>query len=90
MPRRGPSTKASKTWGIRIPPLADEIALIERYGAKTLAVTLNGEHRTPEQLRADQDRFRAELGIPVVLPLEEGVEELVPLVREFVARERQR
>ncbi len=73
--------------GYRIPPLADEIALIERYGAKTLAVTLNGEHRTPDQLRADQDRYRAELGIPVVRPLEEGVEELVPLIRDFVARE---
>jgi uncharacterized NAD-dependent epimerase/dehydratase family protein len=73
--------------GYRIPPLADEIALIGSYGATTLAVTLNGEHRTPEQLRADQARYRAELGIPVVRPLEEGVEELVPLVRDFVARE---
>jgi uncharacterized NAD-dependent epimerase/dehydratase family protein len=73
--------------GFRIPPLADEIALIASYGAKTLAVTLNGEHRTPEQLRADRDRLRAELRIPVVLPLEDGVEELVPLVRDFVAGE---
>ncbi|MET0619576.1 MAG: DUF1611 domain-containing protein, partial [Thermoanaerobaculia bacterium] len=71
----------------RIPPLADEIALIRSYGARTLAVTLNGEHRTPEQLRADQKRHRVELGIPVVLPLEDGVEELVPLVRDFVAGE---
>jgi uncharacterized NAD-dependent epimerase/dehydratase family protein len=73
--------------GLRIPPPADEIALIERYGAETLAVTLNGEHRTPEGLRADRDRLRAELGIPVLLPLEEGVESLVPVVRDFVARE---
>jgi hypothetical protein len=50
-------------------------------------VTLNGEHRPPDQLRADQARYRAELGIPVVLPLEDGVEELVPVIREFVARE---
>ncbi len=32
---------------------------------------------------ADQDRYRAELGLPVVRPLEEGVEELVPVVREL-------
>ena len=73
--------------GYRIPPLSDEIALIQSYGARTLAVTLNGEHRTPAELRADRDRYRAELGIPVVLPLEDGVEALVPLVRDFVARE---
>jgi uncharacterized NAD-dependent epimerase/dehydratase family protein len=73
--------------GDRIPPLTDEIALIRGYGADTLAVTLNGEHRTLEQLRADQKRYRAELGIPVVLPLPDGVEELVPVVREFVERE---
>jgi uncharacterized NAD-dependent epimerase/dehydratase family protein len=74
----------------RLPSLADEIALIASYGAETLAVALNGEHRTPEALRADRDRFREELGIPVVLPLEDGVEELVPVVREFVARETSR
>lgn len=33
-------------------------------------------------------RLRRELGMPVVLPLEEGVEALVPLVREFVEAER--
>ena len=74
----------------RLPSLADEIALIASYGAKTLAVTLNGEHRDPEALRADRDRYRSELGIPVILPLEEGVEALVPVVREFVAREKRR
>jgi uncharacterized NAD-dependent epimerase/dehydratase family protein len=76
--------------GYRIPPLADEIDLIATYGARTLAVTLNGEHRTPEALREDRERYAKELGIPVLLPLEEGVEALVPLVREFVGRETRR
>ncbi len=73
--------------GLRIPPVPDEIELIGRLGARTLAVTLNGEHLSPEALRAERDRLRAEIGIPVVLPLEEGVEALVPVVRAFVARE---
>jgi len=56
-------------------------------GARTLAVTLNGEGMRPEALRAEQQRLRWGLGIPVVLPLEEGVGALVPVVREFLASE---
>ncbi len=73
---------------LRIPPVADEIDLIARYGATTLAVTLNGRDTTPERLMAEQDRLRAELRVPVVRVLEEGVDELVPVVRRHVERER--
>jgi len=74
-------------FGLRIPPVADEIDLIRRYGARTLAVTLNGEGMSPEALRAEQQRLRWALGIPVVRPLEEGVGALLPVVREFLAAE---
>jgi uncharacterized NAD-dependent epimerase/dehydratase family protein len=73
--------------GLRIPPVSDEIALIRTLGARTLAVTLNGEGMTQEALRTEQQRLGWGLGIPVVRPLEEGVEALVPVVREFLARE---
>ncbi len=73
--------------GLAIPPVSDEIALIRQFGARTLAVTLNGEGSTLEGLRAHQRRLEAELGVPVVLPLEEGVSALVPAVRDFLARE---
>lgn len=72
-------------FGLRIPPVADEIDLIRRLGARTLAVTLNGEGMTPEALRAEQQRLRWGLGIPVVRPLEDGVGALIPVVREFLA-----
>jgi len=72
---------------LRIPPVSDEIALIHTLGARTLAVTLNGEGMRPEALRAEQQRLRWGLGIPVVRPLEEGVEALVPVIREFIASE---
>jgi uncharacterized NAD-dependent epimerase/dehydratase family protein len=74
-------------FSLRIPPVSDEIELIHRLGARTLAVTLNGENMTPEALRAEQQRLRWGLGIPVVRPLEEGVGALVPVVREFLAAE---
>lgn len=75
-------------FGLRIPPVSDEIDLIHRLGARALAVTLNGEGMTPEALRAEQQRLRWRLSIPVVRPLEEGVGALVPVVREFLASEK--
>ena len=80
--------ESAEEFGLRIPPVSDEIDLIRRYGARTLAVTLNGEGMTPEALRAEQQRLRWALGIPVVRPLEEGVGVLLPVVREFLAAER--
>jgi len=77
--------ESAEEFGLRIPPVADEIDLIRRYGARTLAVTLNGEGMTPEALRAEQQRLRWGLGIPVIRPLEEGVGALIPVVREFLS-----
>jgi len=73
--------------GMAMPTVASEIALIAAYGARTLAVTLNSEHLTGEELAAHRGRLESELGIPVVLPLEEGVGRLVPVVREYIRTE---
>jgi len=71
-----------------IPSVAEEIQLIRLYGAEVLAVTLNGEGLSPEALREAQRALSAELGLPVVRPLEEGAEGLVPVVRQFLERVR--
>lgn len=73
---------------LRIPPVADEIALIAMYGARTLAVTLNGAHVSKEELIAQQKAYERELGIPVLRPLEEGLERLVPVVRQYIEEQR--
>jgi len=57
-----------QAWGY-IPELATEIKLIEFYGAKVLAVTLNEGGMTAEALKTYQKEKEEELGIPVVLPL---------------------
>ena len=76
--------------GLRVPSLESEIDLIRYYDSETIAVTLNSKGCTPEQL----DRFRSEtrekFGIPVVEPLTEGADALVPAVRDFIERERER
>lgn len=68
-------------WG-RIPSLESEIALISMYGATVLAVALNTEGCTSEEALAYQREYSSTLGIPVILPLQEGCDRLVPLVKK--------
>jgi len=73
--------------GYRIPPAAEEIELIRLLGARTLALTLNGEGLTREELRSARRELETQLGIPAVLPLEEGVDSLVPVILGFLEEE---
>ena len=75
--------------GLRLPSVRDEMALIEFYGARTLAIALHGEGLDTEALRTHQAALRTDLGIPVVMPLEDGVADLVTMVRQFIDKERQ-
>lgn len=67
-----------------IPTVASEIALIKMYGAETIAVTLNTHGLTTEEARKMAAILRGSLGIPVVLPLEDGVAEIVEVIKEKV------
>jgi len=71
----------------RLPTVEDEIKLIEMYGAKTLAITLNGDGGNPQQLIDCQKELSAKLGIPVLSPLTEGVEGLLAVIRRFMKKD---
>lgn len=73
---------------LRVPEPADEIALIGMYGARTLALTLNGAHVSADELIAYQQAYECALGIPVVRPLEEGLGRLVPVIADYVEAQR--
>ncbi len=73
--------------GCRIPPLEDEMRLIACYGARTLAVTLHGEGLTEKELIETQQAIAERLQIPVIRPLEEGLDALTPVVRRFIEEE---
>jgi len=73
--------------GYRLPTARQEIELIAAYGARTLAVALHGAGVDARRLTEIQTELQSELGIPVIRPLEEGVDALVPVVRSYVAQE---
>ncbi len=66
---------------LTLPSLESEIDLIGRYGAEVIAVTLNTENLSPEQARQYQQQYHQKLGLPVILPLEEGFEAILPAIQ---------
>ena len=67
-----------------IPEIKDEIALIKMYGATTVALTVNTMKMKVDDARAYAAEKERELGIPVVLPLEDGLKKLVPVFEELI------
>ena len=69
-------------WG-EIPSVESEIQLIEMYGSKVIALALNTEQCTLEEAEKFQQTYEQQLGIPVLLPLEQGVDKVIPLLKEL-------
>jgi len=72
-----------------LPDLKDEIDLIRMYGAQTLAVALNGEGGTHEELSDYRQGLAQRLQLPVVCPLHEGTAALLPVIRRYISRQHQ-
>ncbi len=66
--------------GLEIPPIESEIELIARYGAKTIAIVLNGEGLEPSALRSERDRLARTTDLPVACPLLDGIDPILPAV----------
>jgi uncharacterized NAD-dependent epimerase/dehydratase family protein len=69
-----------------IPNLKDEVAMIKAYGADTLAITVNSAKMTEKEARESAAAYQKELGIPAILPLEDGVDALIPIFKELIDR----
>ncbi|MCP4654827.1 MAG: DUF1611 domain-containing protein, partial [bacterium] len=68
--------------GCRVPPIGDEIRLIELLGAEVWALCLSEEALSPQEAEDARARLAEELRIPVLLPLRDGPEELTNVVCE--------
>jgi uncharacterized NAD-dependent epimerase/dehydratase family protein len=69
-----------------LPEIQDEINLIRIYGAPTVAITLNTSKMTEADARNYARKYREELNLPVALPLEDGVDSLVPLFAAMIKK----
>jgi uncharacterized NAD-dependent epimerase/dehydratase family protein len=64
----------------------EEIELIRIYGAPTVALTINTANVKEAEAREYARQARQKLNIPVILPLEDGVDSLVPLFEAMIKK----
>ena len=68
-----------------MPSLESEIDLIQNYyQSRVLAIALNEEGMTDEAMRKVQTKLQAELGIPIIRPLVEGVQTAIPAIKAYM------
>ena len=70
-------------WG-EIPSVASEIELIQKIGSKVIAVAINTENCTDEEAYAYQKEYTASLGMPVLLPIQEGMASIIPILKALM------
>lgn len=63
-----------------------EIELIRIYGAPTIAVTINTGKMTNAEARDYARKTQQKLNIPAILPLEDGVDSLVPIFEAMIRK----
>lgn len=67
-----------------IPPLKTEVELIKMYGRKVIGITLNTRGLTIDQAIKFKEQYENELGMPVSLPVERGVEDILGPIRQLI------
>ena len=70
-------------WGA-IPSVESEIEIIEKLGSKVIAVAVNTEDCTTEEAFLYQKEYEQKLNIPVLLPIQEGVDKLIPTLKGLI------
>ncbi|RVU23603.1 DUF1611 domain-containing protein [Sandaracinomonas limnophila] len=69
-------------WG-EIPTVESEIEIIEKLGSKVIALAINTEECTTEEAFAFQEEYEIKLGLPVLLPIQEGVDKIIPILKRL-------
>ena len=69
---------------LKIPPIEKNIDLVESLGAEVLTLALNTKDISYEKSKKYQKEYEKVLQIPVILPVEEGVDAVIPVLRDYI------
>ena len=67
-----------KDVGCKMPSLKSEVELINMYGKQVVGISLNTSGMTDDEKIKTKKDLNKELKIPIVLPIEDGVDDLMP------------
>ena len=70
-------------WG-KIPSVESEIEIIEKFGSKVIALAMNTEGCSDEEALLLKQQYEQELKLPVLAPLQKGVDELIPVLQNII------
>jgi uncharacterized NAD-dependent epimerase/dehydratase family protein len=71
-------------WG-EIHSIESEIELIRQFGSNVIAVALNTEHCSDGEAFAFQKEYEKRVNLPVMLPLQEGCDKIVPVIQQLIS-----
>ncbi|MBS1730137.1 MAG: DUF1611 domain-containing protein [Bacteroidetes bacterium] len=71
-----------KSWGA-IPTLESEIALIRLLGSTVIGIALNTESCSTVEARAFQQEYQQKFNVPILLPLYESCEKILPVIKKL-------
>lgn len=74
----------NKKWG-KMPDVSSEIELISRYGSEVIALVLNTLGCSDKEAYSYRKKYEKSLQIPVLLPLQEGVGKIVPILQQLIS-----
>lgn len=69
-------------WG-EIPSVESEIEIIEKFGSTVIAVGIHTEGCTAEEALAYQKEYTERLNRPVLLPIQQGIDGLLPVLKQL-------
>ena len=78
-----PKREEVKGWGhlgYKMPSLESEIKLIEMYGPPVMALSINSFGMNEQETLSKKEELIKSTGLPVIAPLYEGVDSLIPLL----------
>ncbi len=84
--QHAPARKFYNGWeefALEIPPITKSIDLIRLYGAEVLGICLNTKGINYDTAKSIKQSMELKLQIPVFLPVEEGVGNIMPVIKYF-------
>jgi len=86
--QHAPGRKYVEGWeeaGLEIPPVSRFVELINLYGSRVIGMALNTSGLSPEEALAAKTAYEQEFGVPVSLPVSQGVDELLTAIEALRA-----